>query len=585
MGKKFSWTLARTLSLFIMGLLLTMWLVFGGVLVLSTAQDILSGSYQEARERANRLRTSSFLNAYDSNGEEDWWIQYSYQHPVDGIVYPSTNRNTGRYTEYTLVRKGGEIKASTAIGIRLNQASGPANEGIVLLLDGLSAQDLFSLSRQMGPLPLSAAGTRDGFIFHVDTLTVGERTYYSARPTGGTDTIAVAADEGMSLDPRAYTLFPELLSTLRQWEIFTEAASMARSEGGIAHSPHYLGSGSLRRYLWSCSGYDTELYPNQDPGGEPLLISTVILSTPLKTALEEHTSVLFLTLALVPLLGLLFSRLMDRLVAAPLNQTRTDFQRVAALDFRGCEGDIRRLDEIGDLNRNIRAMAQELKRRWDDERALEARRQEFVAAASHELKTPLALMAGYTEAIAQGVGNKDRHLAAMEGEIQRMNGLVMELLDRTRLERMDRLSNPAPVDLSALLGALLEQTVPLFSGLDLQVSLEPGVHLSGDSLLLERAAGNLLSNAARYCLPGGVVTITLAPGPILCVENDAAPIPEEELPRLFEPFFRGDKARDRSGSGMGLAIAQKIFVLHHLECRAESRNGRFRLTVSPASPS
>ena len=112
----------------------------------------------------------------------------------------------------------------------------------------------------------------------------------------------------------------------------------------------------------------------------------------------------------------------------------------------------------------------------------------------------------------------------------------------------------------------------------------------GNQPLLERGIGNLLSNAARYCTPGGQVRITLTSGPVLTVENDADPIPEEELPRLFELFYRGDKARDRSGSGMGLAIAQRIFSLHHLSCTAENIPGgvQFRLQkeVSPSvSPS
>jgi len=590
--KKFRMTLSRKLTLFIVGLLMTIWLAFGAVLVFTTAQSILTGSYLTAIDRAEKLRTSSFLNAYPGPQDtEDWWVQYSYQHPVDGIVYPSTNRNPGRYTEYTLIEQNGQIKASTVIGIRLNQTGRPSTEGVILLLDGLSAQDLFALSQQIGFYrgqaslpPLSASGTRDGCIFKVNALTMGGQVY-STGHKGGTDTISLSAGDGAALEPHAYTLFPEHLDTLHEWEMITEVASQVKTAVELANNPHYLGNDSWRRYLWAYASYDIEFYPNRDPERMPLQICSVIISTPLSTALEEHTPVLLRLLALIPLLGLLFSSLLRRMVVLPLKKTQQDFDRVAKLDFRGCEGDIKRQDEIGDLNRNIRQMAAELQKRWDDERALEARRQEFVAAASHELKTPLALLSGYTEAVAQDIGDRDRYLAAMEGEIDRMNGLVMELLDQTRLERMEALTQTELVDLTALVQGLLRQTTPLFTGLDLRVRLEPKVFLHGDGPLLERAVGNLLSNAAKYCRLEGRVAVALehsADGPVFWVENEAEPIPQEELPWLFEPFYRGDKARDRSGSGMGLAIAQKIFTLHHLACRAENTQAGVRFTVSPA---
>ena len=226
-------------------------------------------------------------------------------------------------------------------------------------------------------------------------------------------------------------------------------------------------------------------------------------------------------------------------------------------------------------------MSRELQRRWDDERALEQRRREFVAAASHELKTPLALMRGYTEGLMQNIGDREEYLASMEREIDRMNALVLEMLEQTRLEGMEGLRETEPVDLTALTRALLAHMAPLFDGLTLTVQLAEGIALPGDRNLLERGIGNLLSNAARYCTPGGQVRLELREGPVLTVENDAAPIPEEELPRLFEMFYRGDKARDRSGSGMGLAIAQRIFSLHHLRCTAEPIPGGVRFTLAP----
>ena len=90
--------------------------------------------------------------------------------------------------------------------------------------------------------------------------------------------------------------------------------------------------------------------------------------------------------------------------------------------------------------------------------------------------------------------------------------------------------------------------------------------------------------ASGYCTPGGQVRIQLeqAPcAPVFTIWNHAGPIPETELPRLFEPFYRGDRARDRTGSGMGLAIARKIFTLNRLTIAAENVEDGVQFTVRP----
>ena len=191
-------------------------------------------------------------------------------------------------------------------------------------------------------------------------------------------------------------------------------------------------------------------------------------------------------------------------------------------------------------------------------------------------------MRGYTEGLEQGIGDREEYLARMEEQIDRMDRLVLELLEQTRLERMEQLPRMEQVDLTGLIRTLLEQTAPLFDGLTVRTELQEGCSLPGDRALLELAYGNLLSNAARYCTPGGQVQIQLerAPyAPVFTIWNHAGPIPETELPRLFEPFYRGDTARDRSGSGMGLAIARKIFTLHHLTIAAENAGDGVRFTV------
>ena len=272
-----------------------------------------------------------------------------------------------------------------------------------------------------------------------------------------------------------------------------------------------------------------------------------------------------------------------KLVVVPLYDTTRQAQHVAHLEFDQFHPDTARGDEIGDLNRALADMAGDLHRRWDSERDLEDRRQQFVAAASHDLKTPLALIGGYAEAIAQDISPEEnaRYLAAIEQETGRMNALVREMLDYTRLDRTDELQNRKTVDLSALTRSLLEEYAPLFENRRLSADIADGVRIRGDETLLRRAFGCLLENAAKYSPDGGRVAVVLRQGgSIFEVANDCDPIPEDELPRLFEMFYRGDKARNRAGGhGLGLAITRKILALHGLAVCAEGTETGVRFVV------
>lgn len=285
------------------------------------------------------------------------------------------------------------------------------------------------------------------------------------------------------------------------------------------------------------------------------------------------------------LLLYLFYKGVRRAVVGPLYDTTRQAQHVAHLEFDAFHPDTARGDEIGDLNRALADMAGDLHRRWDSERDLEDKRQQFVAAASHDLKTPLALIGGYAEAIAQDISPEEnaRYLAAIEQETGRMNSLVREMLDYTRLDRTAELEHRTTVDLSALVHSLLDEYAPLFEHRRLTADIADGVRIRGDETLLRRAFGCLIENAAKYSPENGRVTVTLrqAQAALLTVENDCDPIPENELPRLFEMFYRGDKARSRTGGhGLGLAITQKILALHGLACRAENTKTGVRFAVT-----
>lgn len=291
-----------------------------------------------------------------------------------------------------------------------------------------------------------------------------------------------------------------------------------------------------------------------------------------------------ITIALYLIFLFIFYKIVRRMVANPLVDTAKQARLVSILAFDEFKPDLNRGDEIGELNRALSEMAATLHTRWDSERDLEDKRQQFVSAASHDLKTPLALIGGYAEAIAQDISPEEnaRYLAAIEQETDRMNGLVREMLDYTRLDRTDELKNRKTLNLTALVRDMLTEYAPLFEKRRLTADIADGVRIRGDETLLRRAVGCLLENAAKYSPENGRVSVRLtnSRNHLLTVENDCEPIPEDELPRLFEMFYRGDKARNRAGGhGLGLAILQKILALHGLTCTAENIKGGVRFIV------
>lgn len=291
-----------------------------------------------------------------------------------------------------------------------------------------------------------------------------------------------------------------------------------------------------------------------------------------------------ITIALYLIFLFIFYKIVRRMVADPLEDTAKQARLVSILAFDEFKPALKRGDEIGELNRALSEMAVTLHARWDSERDLEDKRQQFVSAASHDLKTPLALIGGYAEAIAQDISPEEnaRYLAAIEQETDRMNGLVREMLDYTRLDRTDELKNRKTLNLTALVNDMLTEYAPLFEKRRLTADIADGVRIRGDETLLRRAVGCLLENAAKYSPENGRVSVRLtnSRNHLLTVENDCEPIPETELPRLFEMFYRGDKARDRAGGhGLGLAILQKILALHGLTCKAENIKSGVRFIV------
>ncbi|MEW6661399.1 MAG: ATP-binding protein [Bacillota bacterium] len=249
-----------------------------------------------------------------------------------------------------------------------------------------------------------------------------------------------------------------------------------------------------------------------------------------------------------------------------------------------CRVEITSRDEIGELAQAFNAMADNLERN-------ERIRQNLVADVAHELRTPLAILRGNLESLQEGVVEPTPAiLASLHDEVLRMSRLVSDLQELSLVE-----AGILPLQLQPVfLHELAEQVGMLFAAeaaaKEVRLIIDVSSDLPPAQIDRDRIAQvmlNLLANALRYTKAGGSITLSAArEGERLClqVKDTGVGIKAEELPHIFDRFFRGDKSRSRAegGGGLGLAIAKGFVEAHGGEIWAESSLGEgstFYLTL------
>ena len=202
------------------------------------------------------------------------------------------------------------------------------------------------------------------------------------------------------------------------------------------------------------------------------------------------------------------------------------------------------------------------------------KQKQFVWDASHELKTPLAVISANAEVLSGEIGENE-WLQYIQSEVKRTDHLVQNLLTLARMDKGSVETAFRPFDLSQ---AVLQVALPFEStvfeaGKTMEMDVPDSVMVRGDQDMIQQLVVILLSNAVKYSDEGGSIRLTLeARGPVLKVHNTGPAIAPEVLPHVFDRFFRGDAAHNREvpGNGLGLAIAQNIVDAHKGRITAES---------------
>lgn len=252
--------------------------------------------------------------------------------------------------------------------------------------------------------------------------------------------------------------------------------------------------------------------------------------------------------------------------------------------------EIKGKDELSQLAMNINYMSQELEQKFIHERLMEKEKNELITNISHDLRTPLTSIIGYLKLLKDGQYKHKEQLQeyfeTIYSKSLRLKHLIDELFEFSRLSSPDVKLNLSNVDMVSLLQQIVGEYIPIFEEEQLTVQnliTEEDIHVVIDIEKMVRVYENLFINAIKYSQKPSELLISFEAeenSAVLKLSNQVESPPLDNINKMFERFFRGDKARmDAHGSGLGLSISKRIMELHHGDIYAEYKNGWITFTV------
>ena len=396
---------------------------------------------------------------------------------------------------------------------------------------------------------------------------------------GTVGNVIIVTDKGLVLADAAYNLTNRTINLA--------PAARAEASRGFFWGSRVLRPGRVLLYAAVAAG---------QIGGQNVYVALANIERPFFETLDEIGVSLALAGGITLLVSLLVAFILARSIARPITRLTQATEAIARGQYDH-RVQAKGRDEIGRLAASFNAMAAQVQGARQMEK-------DFVANVSHELKTPLTSIQGFAQAIldgtAQDVESARRAAHTIFDEAARMARLVGDLLTLARFESGQLPMARDLVDLNDLLPRWVERyrARATAAGETIVTVLDPLPEIVGDAGGLEQVVANLVDNALKYNRPGGSVTVTgksnaivsatkssilawrrvvAAPPPqwiTISVTDTGEGIPPEDLPRLFERFYRGDKARVAGGTGLGLAIAKEIIAAHGGTITVASEVGR-----------
>jgi len=338
-------------------------------------------------------------------------------------------------------------------------------------------------------------------------------------------------------------------------------------------------SGVLFSYLRSnMEGFHFQLESSHDPS---LTDAMVMLKMPRVRPEEVRFRDFSLEVVMFTAIGLLlFSSLMSFLILRSLNGS---IQSLEGATRRIAEGDLdfelpaRGNDQISSLTRSFDSMRIALKEEY-------ARRSRFIMGVSHDLRTPLGLIQGYVEAIADGYAvdpdSQKRYLSIILDKTRSLEGMIGDLIEFVRMEtgqwRMTHRDVPARQFLMEIARRFTEDATILKREFGWAIDVPDDLTVRMDTGLVTRAMENLIGNSIRYTPENGKIFLSAAlegQTIVLSLSDTGIGIPPEDLSRIYDPFYRGTNSRREQGFGLGLTTVKSILESHGWNISVKSEVG------------
>jgi len=280
-------------------------------------------------------------------------------------------------------------------------------------------------------------------------------------------------------------------------------------------------------------------------------------------------------------IALVITYFVSRSMTSPIREMREIAQRLAEGDFSR-KVRIKNKDELGELAGSLNTMADELQAKIENLKRMDKVRTDFVANVSHELKTPLTLIKGYIETLEDkaisDTKKAGKFISIIKDHTNRLSNIIDDLLSLSELELSRDSIEKSEFDLKSLIDDIALGFGHALAAKRQTLTIEPrgnNFMIRADRDKIEQVFVNLIDNAIKYTKAAGRIRVCLAQQDkevVVTVEDNGIGIPKEHIDRVFERFYRVDRARSRQlgGTGLGLGIAKHIVLAHKGEIRIES---------------
>lgn len=303
------------------------------------------------------------------------------------------------------------------------------------------------------------------------------------------------------------------------------------------------------------------------------------------TAMMDKVSRMFILVMLIALVGtLIISYFISARMTAPLK-----IMAMAAREYAAGNFDIRVPEdnhciEIDELAVSFNNMARDLAQ-------LDELTRGFIGNVSHEFKTPMTTIGGFVDGMLDGTippDQQQKYLRIISEEVGRLSRMVVRMLDAAKIQSGELILNTMPFDFTEMSSQIIlsfERKI-LSKNLEVGIDFQDGLIVSGDRDHVFRAVYNLVDNAVKFINPGGQLTLRAQAEGRLCafsIKNTGAGIAPEDIPHVFDRFYKTDRSRslDRTGAGLGLYIVKNIINLHggDISVRSDGGETEFSLTL------